>query len=136
MFNSLKRAISDMDAEKDGDLEHCEPLDWMSETFQLICREYRQSLGLVDPNSFESRHETESEHRYWSELYRVRGCGIYEGRRHYHGQEVILEIIPDPPADFVMSWLSKNDVQTQNSEAESPEQYQERLQAWELRFGL
>ncbi|HKU50612.1 MAG TPA: hypothetical protein VJP79_11720 [Nitrososphaera sp.] len=111
-------------AEPQGNFE---PLDWMSETYQLICREYRQSLGLVDMHNYESKYECESERRYWSELYRIREYGEYKGK----------EVISDPPIEFVISWLEKDGGKTRNCDSEDYERtYDERQAAFEQRIRL
>lgn len=132
----IARALKAIEENGLEDGERAERFDWMSDKFQLICREYRQSLGLVNMENFESKSETVSERRYWAELYRVRGYGIYEGKTRYSGQDIILEVMPDPPEEFVMNWLQQNDIKTQTSEPDSPEQYQERLRGWEERIRI
>ena len=108
-----------------------EPFDWTNETYLLMCRQYRDSLGLVDSTAqpghfyatYESKYETESEHKAWADIYRARGYGPYEGKRHYRGGEITVQVIPDPPQDFVDSWVKSNGYELRSLSPEPNEQY-------------
>lgn len=84
------------------------PFDWTSETYQLMCREYRMSLGIVHPTNYESRYETGSEYLYWENLYKVRGYGPYERKRYYMETQVVLHVLPDPPDAWQLEWAAKH----------------------------
>jgi hypothetical protein len=81
-----------------------EPFDWTSETYQYMCREYRQSLGIVNQHNYESRYQTESERKYSENLYEVRGYGPYEGTTYVDGVKITKQVLPGPPNDWAMQW--------------------------------
>jgi hypothetical protein len=84
-----------------------------------MCRVYRGSLGIVNPSSYESKYETESEHKYWENLYKVRGYGPYEGKGHFNGKPITRLVIPDPPEDWQQEWMAKNGHRLRDDDTES-----------------
>lgn len=145
MTSGIEKAIKNVEEKYDlPDQDHEEEIqyevfDWMSEKYQLMCREYRQSLGIVDMRNFESKYRTESEQQYWKNLERVRGYDKNPGlvslctTTYYEGKHVPIEIIPDPPLEYQKEWMRKHDLLSKESDAatETESEYQCRLKAWE-----
>ena len=76
-----------------------------------MCREYRMSLGIVHPESFESNYQTVSEYRYWENLHKVRGYGPDTRKQ---------QVIPDPPEVWQQEWTRKNGVSIRDVEQAGP----------------
>ncbi|HEX9677414.1 hypothetical protein [Nitrososphaera sp.] len=127
--------------------EECkmEPFDWLSETYQLMCREYLIALGWKNTRNYESPLQTESESKYWQELHRVRGYAEYSGRywecewgpdNEYRGGVQRPTItIPDPPEEFQVFWCKERGITiTEATQVETPEEYQKRLDAFAVRI--
>ena len=87
------------------------PFDWTSETYQLMCRQYRMSLGIVHPESYESNYQTMSEYLYWKNLYKVRGYGPYKRKQ---------QVIPDPPEAWQNEWASMHGTSIRDVEQDEP----------------
>lgn len=73
--------------------------NWTNESYQLLCREYRQSLGIVNMVTYECDYETFSEVLYWVDLYNRRQSG-----RPY----IPKQVIADPPVEYEETWVKQH----------------------------
>ena len=69
------------------------------------------SLGIVNPESFESNYHTASEYLYWKNLYKVRGYGPYKRKQ---------QVIPDPPEVWQLEWARKNGTSIRDVKQDEP----------------
>lgn len=144
----LDNALADIEKYSTEQEEHPEPrgeiFDWMSEQYQLMCREYLLALGWKNPKNMECPLQTESERKYWERLHVVRGYEPYEGRYFDYewkpgeewkgGQWRPIITIPDPPEEFQAWWLKERGESWSSHEIEIEEEYQSRLAEFEARI--
>ena len=133
-MRSWDRRVRPLEDEAQG--MEFEPFDWMSENFQLMCREYRQFLGKVDEQTYESKYRTESEVRYWEELHRARG-DKWDRTERVNRAWVEIEIISDPPVEWAIQWLQKKEAKFRERDyEESADDYGQRLEAFSRRINF
>jgi hypothetical protein len=112
-FGELDKSVPEHDTQEGS--ANWVPFDWRNESYQLACREYRLELGITNPRNYESKYYTASEHRYWKNLYKIRGYGPYEGRVYFNGKKTIAQVIPDPPGAWIDGWTKKRGISTKDA---------------------